>query len=152
MEKYTFKITNNTNSEQKIVLFGGKQKYFPASTVFNDDISIECTPKPYQDILKDFSFYGIVRAIKSDFTIIGEIDAEDGLRSENTVQRLFCIDKGIEYENETGLFAIDPYTIYWFRLPLGTTVNITIEAELKQPVKSVEDFTGSSIDTHPDIN
>jgi hypothetical protein len=145
MEKYTFKITNSSFSERKIVLFGGKQRHFYDSTVFEGDLSIECAPKPYQEILKDFSFYGIVKAIKADLTIVGEICTEDGLRSENTAQRLFVIDKGVEYENETGLFAIDPYTIYWFRLPPETTVTITIEAEIKHAVKSIEDFTGSKL-------
>ncbi len=130
MEKYTFKISNNTNSEKQIILFGGKQKFSGNSTVFDDKISIECEPKPYEKILDDFYFMGIVRKIKCSRSIQACIKTEDLIG--NRAQRDREYEKNELYEQDIFTFAINPFTTFEFLLAAKTKISITISVDIKQ--------------------
>jgi hypothetical protein len=126
MEKYKFKISNTTEQEKKIVLFGGDQKFTDKSTVFDDQVTIECEPMPYKELLGKFSTMTVVTEIltnrHAEITIISEDPA-----GHQAMRQLNC-SKGVMIRRETGLFAIDSFTIFVFSLPAKSEINIEMLA------------------------
>ncbi len=126
MEKYTFKISNTTEQEKKIVLFGGDQKFTEKSTIFDDQVTIECEPKPYKELLADFSTMNIVTEIianrDADINIISEDPA-----GHQAMRQVNCF-KNVIIRRETGLFAIDSFTVFVFSLPAKSEISIEMLA------------------------
>lgn len=124
MEKYTFKISNTTEQDKKIVLFGGDQKFIDKSTVFDDQVKIECEPMPYKELLDKFSAMTVVTEILTNLQLDVAITSEDPA-GHQAMRQVNC-SKGVMIRRETGLFAIDSFTTFSFTLPAKSEVSIEL--------------------------